>query len=112
MEDAKTRGTRLSAALAEVVRQARYDARIDSVRKLAQRAGMTHTMLNARLSGKTPFNAYDLGALSVPLGVSPTELVRRAQDLADAERDDAIVLRSTKLPLMIIDDALAEREPD
>ncbi|MBU2693844.1 hypothetical protein CCO04_01980 [Pimelobacter sp. 30-1] len=67
----------------EVIEQARWHAKIRSARALATQAGMTHTYLNARLSGEVVFTVRDLGALGVALGVDPAELLRRAAAFAN-----------------------------
>lgn len=81
MNEAREQGELLAAALAEVVEQARWEAKIRSPHDLAIRAGMTHTALYKRLSGEVKINARDLGALAYALGVSPAELVERAQEV-------------------------------
>lgn len=76
---------RFAEAVADVVEAARWDARIKSVRELADRTdgGMTHTSLNARFNKRTPFNVRDLAIIAPIIGVEPAEILRRARDLLD-----------------------------
>lgn len=93
MDTAREQGERLAAAMPDVIEQARWDAKIRSARALATQAGMTHTYLNARLSGEVVFTVRDLGALGAALGVDPADLLRRAVALAN-ESDPTESLRA------------------
>lgn len=84
MNEAREYGERVAAALAEVIEEARWAARIRSANDLAARAGMTHTYLYKRLSGEVTINVRDLGSLAEVLGVGAAELVQRAVDRAEA----------------------------
>lgn len=79
MESTQDYAHRVAHALIGVIDQARWDARIGSVRELARRAGMTHTSLNKRMAGEVVFNVRDLTALGQALDVHPGDLLRRAQ---------------------------------
>ncbi len=83
MSTAGESGERLAHALIQVVEAARWEAKIKSVRELAARADMTHTSLNARMSGQVVFNARDIGALAHAFDMSPVELIVRAKKLAE-----------------------------
>lgn len=78
---------RVARALIGVIDKARWDARIGSLRELSRKADMTHTALNKRMTGQVIFNVRDLVALSAPLGVSASELLRRAQDVVAGGHD-------------------------
>lgn len=73
---------RFAAAVAEVVEQARWDARIGSIRELARLSGMTHTALNARANNQTPYTVRDLAALAPHLKLEPAEVLKRARLIA------------------------------
>ena len=90
MNAAREYAERIADALVDVVEDARWDARIPSIRELASRAGMTHTALNKRMTRTTPFNVRDLAAVAVVLGLHPAELIRRAKAIVDGE-DGAVV---------------------
>ena len=75
---------RFAAAVADVVEQARWEARIGSIRELAGLSGMTHTALNARKAYKTPYTVRDLAALAPALKIEPVEILRRARLLLEA----------------------------
>jgi len=87
MNDNRDHAQLVAAELITVVDQARWDARISSVRELARLAGMTHTSLNKRMTGQVVFNVRDLAALGGALGVSPAELLRRAIEAAGTDAD-------------------------
>lgn len=80
MNQPREYGQRLNAAMIEAIDRARWDAKIRSARALAERAGMTHTYLNQRLNGVTPFTVRDLGAIAYALGVTPDDLLMAAID--------------------------------
>ncbi|WP_040319997.1 helix-turn-helix domain-containing protein [Aeromicrobium marinum] len=82
MNASRDHALRVAQELIGVIDQARWDARIGSVRELARRAGMTHTSLNKRMSGEVVFNVRDLAALGAAVGVHPAELITRAVDAA------------------------------
>ena len=79
MNEAREQGERLADAMIEVISQARWEAKIKSVRELARRAGMSHTALNSRLHGVAKFDTRDIGSLGLVLGLTPVELIERAQ---------------------------------
>lgn len=89
MENAnRDRGYAVAAELPRVISDARHDARIDSLRDLARRAGMSHTYLNARMREGWKFTAADIVALGEVMGVGAVELLRRAvgRAMGDAPR--------------------------
>lgn len=77
MNQARDYGEALNAAMIEVIEQARWEQKVRSIRALAEKAGMTHTYLNARLNGATPFSMRDLGALSYALDIPLNALLAR-----------------------------------
>lgn len=83
MKEEATYPQRFADAVAEVVEEARWDARIPSIRELARLSGMTHTALNARAKKSTPYTVKDLAVLAPALKVEPLEIVRRARDRLD-----------------------------
>lgn len=82
MSETRAHAQRVAEELIAVIDQARWDARIASVRELARKADMTHTSLNKRMSGEVVFTVRDLVALGAALGVSSAELLRRAIEAA------------------------------
>ncbi|HXH77280.1 helix-turn-helix domain-containing protein [Nocardioides sp.] len=76
---------RFSAAVAEAVENLRWEKRFRSARQLALAASMTHTYLNARLSGSVPFNVADIAALANTFDVRPDFIFDRAFELMVSE---------------------------
>ncbi|SDC44790.1 helix-turn-helix domain-containing protein [Nocardioides lianchengensis] len=82
---------RVADALVDVIEDARWQARIGSLRDLATRAGMTHTALNKRMRHETPFNVRDLAAVAAVLDIHPAELLTRAKALVDERASLSLV---------------------
>ncbi|MBB3040971.1 hypothetical protein [Nocardioides soli] len=81
-------GREVNDALPRVIEEARWDARISSVRELARLAGFkSHTLLNQRMRGAVAFTVPDLVAVGRVVGVPAIELLRRAKDVADGSPD-------------------------
>lgn len=79
-EQAATTYARLFAqAVARVIEDARWEARIKSVRELERRAGFSNGTLAQRFKEGVPFNVRDLAQVAAVLDVSPGELVLRAE---------------------------------
>lgn len=110
---------RIADALVDVVEDARWEARISSVRELARRAGMTHTALNKRMNHETPFSVRDLAAVALVLEIHPAELLRLAKARVDGDGPDELAGRRGrpspgKPPAYSMDDAdeAAARDED
>lgn len=88
---------RFVEAVAEVVETLRWECRITSARKLADAAGMTHTYLNLRLSGRKAFDVEDLARLSGVFGVGPDDIIDRAVAVASADSAAIAALDPTEV---------------
>lgn len=79
---------RFALAVASAVDGLRWEKRFRSYRALALKAGMTHTYLNARMSGSTPFNVIDIAALANAFEVTPDDIFERALELMSVLDDE------------------------
>jgi len=112
MNEARDHAQRVAAELIGIIDQARWDARISSVRELARQAGMTHTALNKRMSGEVVFNVRDLAALGEVLGVTPAELLTRAVQAVDRDNVTHLRPKTSGAPLSVDVEEPSAAEPE
>jgi transcriptional regulator with XRE-family HTH domain len=72
--------TKLPRAVTEVVRVALDDAEITH-REVTRRTGIPTATLSRRMTGNSPFDMNELALIAGILGVWPSELIRKAEEL-------------------------------
>jgi transcriptional regulator with XRE-family HTH domain len=78
---------------------------------VAERAGMSITTLQKKLSGKGPITATDLVVLSQAIGVEPGRVITDAMELLNSVSDAPVSLdahRKAKSPAEMSDDEIDE----